>query len=124
MTQPRTYNNPGNRPGQVYDFQEAEHSLGANWINRKPIFRRVITFGFLPNNGTSVSATGIIDVDDMISIAGFAKRDDGLFLPIPRSAVGAGANPVDVSFDKGDLAVETETDMSAFFAFIILLYTR
>ena len=120
----RTYQNPGTRPGMLFDFQQAEHFVGQNWINGKPLFRRVIVFGNLPNANTSVNATGITDVEQMVEISGFATDNTGLFITMPRIAVGNTPQSCDVRFDKGDLIVETFTDLSAFFAFIILVYTK
>ena len=63
----------GNNLGNV-NYSTDEHLTGANWIDGKPIYRKTIAFGALPNATTKNVAHGITGLDVVVSLEGVARN--------------------------------------------------
>ena len=128
MTRPPTsFQNPGSRIGRQYDFQPAEHFVGQNWIDGKPIFRIVTAVASFPNNTTVVVPSGIAAgaLDTLIDMYGSATNPAVDTIPLPYVSLITGL-PIELAIDppSGNLAIRTGTDRTAYSGFIIITYTK
>ena len=128
---PKSPQNPPRR-GFTFDYQEAEHFAGYNWIDGKPIFRQVVSIGPLPNGDTKGATLGTpIDWLVKCEVIGFrnAVAQEYRVVGQPRSALTA-ANQSSCFVTQtppGNAAVvvETEANWADFqVAFAIVEYTK
>lgn len=72
----------GNNLGNV-SYSTGEHLTGANWIDGKPIYRKTVVFGALPNTSTKNVPHNITGLDIVVSLEGVAKHFSiGNYLPL------------------------------------------
>lgn len=105
-------------------YSNTEERVGT-WIDGKPIYRKTVNFGNLPNNSSNVTAHGISDVDVFTKIEGIGVRLAGggvtlSCLPIPYS----GTNFIEVYAKAVNIEISTTSDRSAYTGYITLEYTK
>ncbi|KKN55284.1 hypothetical protein LCGC14_0583750 [marine sediment metagenome] len=71
-------------------FSTSEVSTGMFWIDDKPVFRKVVDTGALPNSTQSLVAHNIAspNLDAVLFIRGFAEDTNGNQIPLPHVDVG------------------------------------
>lgn len=95
------------------------------WINGKPIYRKVIDLGALPNATTKVVNHGISNLDVIINWYGYAERpSDGGHFPLPYVFGGLPENNVGIFASQSAITITTGMDRSAMYGFIVLEYTK
>ena len=105
-------------------YSTTEHKTGKKWIDGKPIYRKVVECGALPNSTSKNVATGIdFTVCNVIKIEGVAKNTSTSntdTIPIPFS------NVVAIGTTKtGDIAISTTENFSIYtISYVILEYTK
>jgi hypothetical protein len=71
-----------NAVATALSYSTSEQFTGAYWIDGKPIYRKVVNFGTLPNAVEKSVSSGITNLDTVVDIRG--KTDNGVdLLPIP-----------------------------------------
>lgn len=96
------------------------------WVNNKPIYRKVIDFGTLPDAGFKSVAHGIENLEDMTKIIAVGKSSTGSFYPIPlvgNGAIFSGATAT-IRINATNVTIATTTNISAHTAMVILEYTK
>lgn len=116
---------PGNGGGITYSTTET--LTGDKWIDGKPIYRKVINFGTLPNNGGKKVEHGITNLDKFIKIWGFcySPSDPYEAYPLPylnTDSLGYGAALM-MHHDKA-IYIRDGYDLSRLMAYVILEYTK
>lgn len=99
-----TLNAPDPYTPPEYDTDETE--TGETWVDGKPIYRRVVDIGALPDSSTKTITLGLT-IDTLISLHGGVKAANAGFLPLPYTTYD-GSTPYAtwVSIDEsGDLVV-------------------
>lgn len=104
-------------------YSTSEIRIGT-WINGKPIYRKVINFGTLPNSTTKSIAHNISNLDVLVNCYGTAKRSDGSILVLPNVDKDGLQYSVRFSADSSNLHITTGTDRGAFSGYAILEYTK
>lgn len=66
---------------EIYSLDEIK--TDKVWIDGKPVYRRVINLGTLPNASTKDIPHGITNIDFIVNVSGIAKKTNGDFLPLP-----------------------------------------
>ena len=105
-------------------YSTTEHKTGKKWIDGKPIYRKVVECGALPNSTSKNVATGIdFTVCNVIKIEGVAKNTSTSntdTIPIPFS------NVVAIGTTKtGDIAISITENFSIYtISYVILEYTK
>ena len=108
---------------EVYSLNETK--IGT-WIDGKPLYRKVIDCGNLPNATTKSINTGMIaNQQNIVKITGFATgvfSDIERTIPIPYN----GTNPIVARATYGGRYIEltTDADLSTYSAYVILEYTK
>ena len=59
-------------------YSTTEQVIGT-WIDGKPIYRKVINFGSLPNAESKSVAHNIANIDFIVNVWGMAKRVNAIF---------------------------------------------
>ena len=96
------------------------------WIDGKPIYRKVIDFGNLPNTGFKTIEHNINDIDTVINIQTIGKTQTDNFYPIPFVGNGSMFNnaTATIRINLTELTIATTTDVSNHTATIIIEYTK
>lgn len=106
-------------------YSTNERLTDKTWIDGKPIYRKVISLGSLPNATTKTVNHGISNLDAIINWYGYAERpSDGGHFPLPYVFGGLAENNIGVFASPSVITVTTGTDRSAMNGIIILEYTK
>jgi hypothetical protein len=104
-----------------------ETDTGKTWINGKPIYRKVIDFGTLPNNDTKEINPNIQNFERLTEpIKGFTyNTSNSESFPLPFSSVTDIIYNIDLLITgEGTIRVRTKVDRSTISAYIIIEYTK
>lgn len=116
----------------VYDFvnpiktySTTEQIIGT-WIDGKPIYRKTINFGALPNNTTKSINHNINNLDYVTDIKGIAYNStSGLYVPLPHVNVFDVNYGLEIYMDNTKVYLLTASDMSAYNnTYITIEYTK
>ncbi len=107
--------------GTVYSTKER---VIGKWLDGKPIYRKVINWGALPDNNASLKPHNISNIDNIIKVFGWSYRQsDNTFLPLPHVAFNNTA--VTLYASKTGITIVTYTSRSAFSkTYVVLEYTK
>ena len=107
---------------QAYSLTETR--VGT-WIDDKPIYRKVISLGLLPNNTTKRVASGISNLEFVTSLCGIALAGT-YFITLPDSyPVNVNYN-VRLSYDlsTNEIVITAGADRSTYSGYAIIEYTK
>ena len=106
------------------DYSTTEKKIG-KWINGKPLYRKVMEFGNLPNNTSLYKNHEISNIDKIIGIKAIGT-DGTQFYPIPfvPTAYMYSNTVVALRANKTQVGVFASTDFTSHTATIILEYTK
>ena len=94
------------------------------WIDGKPIYRKVVNFGALPNTTTKSVAHGVTGATYFTSVTGIAKNAGaGTYLQIPLAWPDANS-PVALWCDSTNVYMRTMVNNSTSSGYVILEYTK
>lgn len=125
-----------NAVAKSISYSTQEIKTGGTWINGKPIYKKVIPFGNLPNNNTKTVVTDTVNVDTLIHIEAITYQVvEGVtyILPIPfasasSEAVFSGAYQIrlEARIENGVIStyIQTGIDRTSWSANIIVEYTK
>lgn len=111
----------------IANYSTSESDTGMKWIDNKPIYRKVVNFGALPNNGTKAVAHGISNLDTVINLYGHIKSTNaGINTYLPLSV----PSPFGVQYtmltmvDNTNVSISTGVDRTMHSAVVVLEYTK
>ena len=114
--------NLGDLGKEVYSTNE---TIIGTWIDGKPIYRKVIDFGALPNANLKSVAHNINYIKICTKAYGMAYRDsDKINMPLPYVNNAAIANGINIYADDTKIYIRTGVDLTKVTAYIILEYTK
>lgn len=103
-------------------YSTTEKVIG-NWINGKPIYRKVVDLGDAPNNTLSTISHGISNIESIVNLYGYIS-DGSSYLPIPNVVASSGAR-LQLSANKNAIFLGSSTDRSSFKeCYAIIEYTK
>ena len=107
------------------DYSTTEKVVGS-WIDGKPIYRKVINFGALPNTTTKSINHNISNLGVVINIGGFiSNTTDVDFYSIPLQYKGSDSNfNTECFVTATQVRMSANTDRSHYNAYVILDYTK
>ena len=105
-------------------YSTTEQVIGT-WIDGKPIYRKVIDFGALPDNTTKYVAHNIA-FDNLIDVKAIAKRTtDSYSFPLPFVDIfGSTPSRIALAVNSSDVLINTYIDRSNLICYVILEYTK
>lgn len=103
----------------VYSTNELE--IG-KWTDGKPLYRKVISFGALPNNTTKSVTHNISNLKRVVKLEGFAGSSQNLGgITLPHAT----STPIALFADNTNVNVKTNNDATAYTeAYIYIYYTK
>lgn len=102
---------------QIVDYSTTEQATGKKWIDGSDIFRKVISFGELPNTTTKSVDSGLTNVK-ILKIYGVAISSS-VTIPLPYS------NEATLYFANGDVCVATSSDFTTYAdSYVVLEYIK
>lgn len=108
-----------------FEYSTNEIIVG-KWVDDKPIYRKVIDFGYLPDGSSTKSvAHNISNISEIIKIEAMAN-DNGSFFPIPFAPVPFmfSNSSISIRVDSTNVNINTTADFTNRTAKIILEYTK
>jgi len=109
-------------------YSTEEHLTGKKWIDGKPIYRKVIDCGMLPNATSKSTATGLTNIGTIISIKGIANTTDAnTCVPIPYVSINANDTSLNIAcyYANGNIILKTFIDMTVYTkSYVTLEYTK
>lgn len=96
-----------------------EIATGKTWINGKPIYRKVIDVGVLPNNTTKNIAHNIQDIEEIPELNVIAKNNLG-----GRISLRYDGTTSSVYVTTTNVVITAAVDFSSFTGYAILEYTK
>ena len=105
-------------------FSTDEHFSGYTWVDGSPIYRKVIDFGALPNNGLKSVGLSISNLGIIVNMYGVASTASTT-LSLPYSDPTDNANSISLLRGSTTLArILTGADYSGYSGFVIVEYTK
>lgn len=103
-------------------YRTTEQVVGT-WIDGKPLYRKTIDIGTLPNNAVKTIQHNISDIQTVVSLRGYANNG-GTFMPIPQSSTSSSNGSIRLACDLSGLYVATNVDYSNNTGYVTLEYTK
>ena len=105
------------------DYSGVEKKCGT-WIDGKPIYRKVVAIGELPNNSNKQVAHNINNIKKILKCTGYAYAPtSGSFVNIPYSSISA--NSIDAVANTTYIVIYTHADQTAFSeCYMTIEYTK
>ena len=114
--------NLGDLGKEIYSTDE---TVIGTWIDGKPIYRKVIDFGALPNTNLKYVAHNINNIKIFTKAYGIAYRDsDKINMPLPYVNNSAITNGINIYTDNTKIYIRTGVDLTNVTAHVILEYTK
>ena len=112
--------------GNINKYLYDETNTGMKWIDGKPIYRKVINFGYLPNATNKKVSIGYSSSDiNIIHLYGTAREYTGYTIAIPHSNTGSITQSVQCEINSnGELYIRTGANYSNLYCYMILEYTK
>ena len=109
-----------NAVAKANSYSTTEQKTGGVWIDGKPIYRKVVDVGSMPNRVTKSVPHNILNLDNIINITGYA-RNGVEKLPLP--FVSAAYN-IEVYINSGNIKIGSIQDYSMYSGYVVLEYTK
>jgi hypothetical protein len=111
--------------GGHWDYTTGEVNTGQRWTDGKPIFRKTVDVGAMPNATTKNVAHGIASLGTLVRLFG-TTQGGGEFHPLPTPAHPAGAaHRIHVMLTATNIVIETGDDLSGYtIGWITVEYTK
>lgn len=110
---------------EVESYSTSEVKTADNWIDDKPIYRKVVNFGSLPNATSKNVSHNISNLENMINIKGWTKRDDGTTFPLPYESGTNISENIALFTNNTNISIYCGTNRTEFSTtYIILEYTK
>lgn len=107
---------------ESFECSTSEKKIG-KWIDNKPIYRKIINIGNLPNANYSNVAHNINNLNKVIKIYGNATNGT-LHLPLPFVSTVSISSNVGININGNYITINSGTDRSSFSGYVIIEYTK
>ncbi len=106
-------------------YSTSEVLTAERWIDGKPVYRKVVSMGALPNATAKSIAHGISNLDEHLDLSGVAFHANG-DARIPLPYVSTSTSTIQMHMSKTNVIVTNRIDMSATYAksYAIIYYTK
>ena len=101
-----------------------EQKTGETWVDGKPIYRKVIECGQLPNNNSKSIPCNISNLEQVVSLQGYAQNGN-LFIPLTYTSNYSLQYTIELYYNEGNIIIVTGMDRTSYTkSFAILEYTK
>lgn len=104
-----------------------EEKIIGYWIDGKPIYRKVVNFGNLPNNTAKRVNHNISNIEMVVRLTGITQTGSETLAWSPLPLVYSGTEYIfntTLSCNKTEIVCRTAQDRSEFTAYVIIEYTK
>lgn len=108
--------------GELDVYSTSEVKTNKVWIDGKPIYRKVVDLGNMPNATTKRVAHGITNVSTYISLRGIANIDTTMIFPLP--FLSSSNLNITLEIQRTDIVIITDYDRSSASGYAIVEYTK
>ena len=113
-----------NAVSQAISYSTTEQKTGGVWIDGKPIYRKVVDFGNLPNATEKLVAHNISNIDKYTHIYGVALNSSNEnTYPLPFGYPSSN-NSIGLIANLTNVRINTVVNLSPLYAYVILEYTK
>ena len=107
-------------------YSKTETLTGGTWIDGKPIYRKVVNFGALPNAGSKTVNHNITNLYKVINQRGWAYSSTANdFIIIPYVNINALANCVSMYVSMTSITMRADIDRSGYSeCYVVIEYTK
>lgn len=107
-------------------YSTDEVKTGGKWIDGKPIYRKVVNFGALPNATIKTVSFDIVYVDTWASVSAIASYENGTAVSIPYADVASVSQSISYMITNNTISVNTGTTNRSEITkcYFILEYTK
>lgn len=107
------------------DMYSTDEKMIGQWIDGKPLYQKVISFGALPNNTTKSVAHEISSIDFIADYSCVASNGT-VFMSIPKSVPSEGnAGGIGINCTKTNVEITTSIDRSSYTTtYVTIKYTK
>lgn len=110
---------------KVSDYVLGDEVVIGTWVDGKPIYRKVVDFGNLPNNEVKYVAHGIENLDTIIRFDSIPNRNDGWRFPLPFVELFSNSNnKIAIGFNSENIAIQSYADRSSLSCYVTMEYTK
>lgn len=105
-------------------YSTTEQKTDGTWIDGKPIYKKTIDFGYLPNDAVKSVAHNIANISQVIKIEGTAMSGTtAIPLPIPASDSSA-SGYCQIAVSSTNIVVDNGNDRTSWYAYMTVYYTK
>lgn len=110
----------------IEEYSTNETLTHKKWIDGKPIYRKVVDIGNLPNNTTKRVVANTSNLDSLISIQGLAFTTTKYYITLPDVYPNQQIYNIRLNYEKttDEIVIVTTTDRSSYSGYVILEYTK
>lgn len=105
---------------EIYSLAETRCGV---WVDGKPLYRKVIDIGALPNNTTKYINHNISNIDIITNYYGVCKSSNNIHFKLPYTSVTT-TGSIQVYCTNTQIAVQTDVDRSSYSGYIVIEYTK
>lgn len=107
------------------NYSTSEAATGGTWVDGKPIYKKTINFGALPNAANKAVAHGISNLNRVIRVEAIADYGTGdTKFPIPFSSPAGLESSVALTIESSTIGIRTGNDRSGATAYVTIYYTK
>lgn len=110
-----------NAVAESLSYSTTEQKTGGVWTDGKPIYRKVVDFGALPNNSTKSVAHNISNIDNVMSISIIAKSSSEFLI---LSTGKNGVTDFNAWVTLTHVNIHTDSDRTNYNAYATVEYTK
>ena len=104
-------------------YSTSETKTNKVWIDGKPIYRKVVDFGALPNATNKLVNHDIANLDRAVSIYGQAQSSSGNLHPLPYASPTA-SQSIELYAGTIGVVIVTGSDRSNLTGYVVIEYTK
>ena len=93
---------------EAWEYSTSETNTGKKWIDGKPIYRKVVECGALPDSTTKRIPTGVSNLETLIDIKGTAYSSDAA-IPLPFIDLANISSQIRIYYESSTLSVALST---------------
>lgn len=110
--------------GSIGSYSTSEVNTGATWVNGKPIYKKTINFGTLPNTSTKTVYHNISNIQDIIKTEGMVKFSGGVWVTLPYESSSSFAAQIEMVVYSDRISIIAAVDRSGGTAYVTIYYTK
>lgn len=107
------------------NYSTSEVNTGATWIDGKPIYKKTVNFGQLPNATSKRVNPSISNLERVVDMRAMA-RGQGINTPLPYASASGAANQIEMFLDStGEIMIAAGDDKSFYSeCYVTIWYTK